>query len=127
MAEEKRPISGEEFVAMIGAVYEQIRAMRQNSDYVVNQPQMDKFDELLAYFVKKTAEYEEDNIQSISLEPIDECGGLTAHFLVFSVNGEEAVQEFCKVVSYCSAFDIDSIADEGICISVTVPRVFVKK
>lgn len=127
MANERRPLTDEEFVAMVGAVYEQVRRTKRNSDYVVNQPQMDKFNEILAYFARKAAEYEGDEIQSISLEPIDECGDLTARFLVFSVNGEEAIQEFCKIISYCSAFDIDSIVPEGICISITVPRVFVEK
>lgn len=127
MTEEKRPISDEEFVAMVGAIYEQIRSARQNSDYVVNQPQMDKFDELMTYFVKKTAEYEGDRIQSVSLEPIDESGDLTAYFLVFSVDGEANVQEFCKVISCCSSVGIESIVPEGVRISVTVPHVFVKK
>lgn len=127
MTYKQQPMSDEEFAVMVGAAYEQIRSMRRNSDYVVNQPQMDKFDELLTYFAKKTAEYDSDEIERISLEPVDERGDLSAHFLVFNVGGEADVQEFCKVISYCSAFCVNSVIPEGIRISVTVPDVFVKK
>lgn len=126
MDEKIHSMSDEDFVAAVGEVYNQINLIRNSSDYVVNQPQMDKFDELLAFFVKKAGEFG-DEIQEISLNPVDECGGITARFLVFNVNGAENVQEFCKVISYCSAFGIDSVLPEGVCISCTVPNVFVKK
>lgn len=126
MDENIHSMSDEEFAAAVYEVYNQINLVKKSSDYVVNQPQMDKFNELIDFFVKKAAEFG-DEIQEIRANPVEEVGDVTVQFLVFSVNGEEAVQEFCKVVSYCSAFGIESVHPEGICISCTVPNVFVKK
>lgn len=125
MAKEKDThLSDEDFVAQIGAVYEQVHEARKNDEYVVNQPQMEKFDELLRFFVRKASEFG-DKITKVNVDPINSSGCLTAHFIVLCVSGSE-VAEFCKVMSYCSSFDIGSVRPDGITISCAVPDVYVR-
>lgn len=63
------------------------------------------------------------NVEPIGLSPKEEHDGVTATFVVFDIYGDD-VQQYCKVMSYASAITIDGTED-GICISVTIPEVFV--
>lgn len=117
-------MTDEQFVRELGSLYEKVMELRKNEDYVVNQAQMDKFVEVLTFFTKATKKGH-GKVESIDLKPKEEHGGLTATFVVFDVYGEEEVQKFSKVISYASAVTIDGTSD-GICISLTIPNVFVK-
>lgn len=111
------------FIKKFGQIYEQVMKLRKNEDYVVNPIQMDRFLDLVQFFIRKAEEYG-DKVEVEKTEPKQEFGGVTATFLVFGVNGDE-VREFCKVLKYCSAISIDAVED-GVAISCTVPGVFVK-
>lgn len=106
------------------SLYAKIMSIRNDDDYVVNQPQMDKLNEAIAFFAD-AAKKNDGSIDPINLYPCEEHGGVTAKFLIFDVYGEET-QEFAKIVSYTSALSIDP-TKEGIAISITIPNVFVKK
>lgn len=125
MPETNKPLTDEEYVARIGSMYDKILSLREDSDYVVNQPQMDKLVELLDYFIMK-AKALDGVVQPVNLKPAETFGGVTAHFLVFDTHGED-VQKFCKVLSYCSAIGIDSLENGDVCIDCTVPNIFVPK
>lgn len=112
------------FIRKFGQVYESVMKLRQNEDYVVNAVQMDRFLDLVQFFIRKSKEYG-DKVEVEKAEPKQEFGGVTATFVVFAVSGEE-VREFCKVLKYCSAISIDSVED-CVAISCTVPNVFVRK
>lgn len=111
------------FIKKFGQVYDAVMKLRKNEDYVVNPVQMDRFLDLVQFFIRKAEEYG-DKVEVEKTEPKQEFGGVTATFLVFGVNGDE-VREFCKVLKYCSAISIDAVED-GVAISCTVPGVFVK-
>lgn len=111
-----------EYVKHITKLYGEVLNLRKNDDYVVNQVQMDKFVEVLDFFMN-AARKSNGNVEPIDLSPKEEHGGVTATFIVFDICGED-VQQYCKVMSYASAISIDGTED-GVCISVTIPNVFV--
>lgn len=113
-----------EYIKRITQLYGAVLSLRKDDDYVVNQPQMDKFVEVLDFFMNEARE-NHGKIEPVNLSPKEEHGGVTATFIVFDIYGED-IQKFCKVMSYTSAITIDGTED-GICISVTVPEVFVQK
>jgi len=114
----------EKFVRKIGHIYEKVMNLRDNDDFVVNQEQMDKFVEVLNFFYD-TANNLNGELEPIRLEPKEENGGVTATFLLFDIYGEN-IQRFSKIIGYTSGITIESTVD-GVCISVTVPGVFIPK
>ncbi len=111
-----------EYVKRISQLYSAILNLRDDEDYAINQPQMDKLIEVLEFFMN-AAQNSNGKVEPISLVPKEEHGGVTATFIVFDIYGDD-IQRYCKVMSYTSAITIDGTED-GICISVTVPEVFV--
>lgn len=125
MSNTNRPMTDEAYVAHIGRLYQHILALRKDSDYVINQPQMDRLVELLDYFIKK-AKVLDGEVERVDLKPAQVNGDVVAQFPVFDSHGDD-VPKFCKVLSYCSAIGIDAMVDGTICIACTVPNVFVPK
>lgn len=115
-------LNNEEYVKRLGQLYEKVLSLRDDDNYVINQPQMDKLIEVLNFFLD-AAQKCNGKVEPVKLTPRAEHGGVTATFLVFDIYGED-IQKYCKVMSYTSAITIDA-TDEGICMSVTVPEVFV--
>lgn len=111
-----------EYVKRITQLYSTILSLRKDDNYAINQPQMDKLIEVLDFFMN-IARKSNGKVEPVSLLPREEHGGVTATFIVFDIYGED-IQNYCKVMSYTSAITIDGTED-GICISVTVPEVFV--
>lgn len=119
-------MNDEEFVRRLGQIYEKVMELRRDEDYEVNQPQMDKLIQLYRFF-KDKEHSPEDKVEGLDLVPREECAGITANFLVFSLNGPEQVQAFCNVLQYCSAFDVDVVDGNKVSIGCTIPDVFVPR
>lgn len=115
-------LTNEEYVKRLGQLYEKVLSLRDDDNYVINQPQMDKLIEVLNFFLD-AAQKCNGKVEPVKLTPRAEHGGVTATFLVFDIYGED-IQKYCKVMSYTSAITIDA-TEYGICMSVTVPEVFV--
>ena len=113
------------FVKKFGEIYEEVLALRDNEDYVVNPVQMDRFLDLINYFMDRASEYDEDYVEIEKPEKKQEFGGVTATFVVFSLSGNDQVKEFCKAIKYCSAISVDVVDGYKVRISCTVPDVFV--
>lgn len=122
MSEEIKTMSNEEYVRRLGSLYAEVLSLRKDSDYAVNQPQMDKLVEVLEFFLD-AARRLNGNVEPVRLVPRQEHGGVTATFVVFDIIGDD-ILKFCDVMRHTSAITIDGTED-GICISVTVPEVFV--
>lgn len=114
-------------VGEYGRLYNRIMALRKDSDYVVNAKQMDKFLDLVQYFLKKSRGATDSKVDPNGFSPKECHGGVTATFIVFDLMGNPEVLEFCKVLKYCSAVSIDSMDNGMISISCTVPDIFVHK
>lgn len=117
-------LTNEEYLARLGKLYDKIMSIRKDSDFIVNQVQMDRLVNILSFFMD-ASENLDGKVEPLKLVPREEHGGVTATFLVFDLY-EEGVKRFCDVMQYASAITIDSTED-GVCISVTVPNVFVHK
>lgn len=117
-------MTNDEYVARLGVLYGKILSLRKDEDYVINQPQMDKLVQVLDFFIDE-AKRQDGKIEPVRLTPREEHSGVTATFLVFDIYGD-TIQRFCDVMRHTSAITIDS-CEEGICISCTVPEVFVHR
>lgn len=118
-------LTNEEYVRRLGILYNKVLSLRRDEDYIVNQPQMEKLVALLEFFLDM-AEDLDGKVEPVELKPREEHGGVTATFLVFDLY-EEKVTRFCDVMRGCSAIGIDTTIDGEVCISCTVPDVFVHK
>lgn len=120
MGSAKYDLTGE-----FGKVYAAILAMRKDSDYVVDPKQMDKFLDLVSFFCHKADEEPGDFVDVKNCHPKEENGDVTATFQVFDIWGDE-VSRFCEVLKECSVVAIDPGPGDKVCISCTVPGVFVR-
>lgn len=116
----------QDFVGQYGRLYNKILSLRKDSDYVVNPLQMDRFLDLVRFFLIKSKDSTDSEVDPYGFKPKECHGGVTATFIVFDIYGDE-VPEFCKVLKHCSAVTIDCIGDSMIQISCTVPNVFIHK
>ena len=117
----------QDFVGKFGQLYNKVMALRKNEDYVVNPIQMDRFLDLVQFFIRKSKDASESSVETANFQPKECHGGVTATFIVFDLGGSDEVQEFCKVLKHCSAVSIDVVDDYKVSISCTVPNVFVRK
>lgn len=118
-------MTNEEFVRRFSILYNELRNLRKNTDYIINKPQLDKLT-AIAEFFRDAAKKQGGKVKFEKLEPRDERGGVTAEFVVFDVHGED-VQRFCEVMKACSAIGIDAKTTGEVCIGCTVPNVFILK
>ena len=105
-----------------GKLYESIKNLRDNDEFMINQKQMEKLFEVTEFFNKIAGE-SGGKVEPLKLVPNEEHGGVTATFIVFDMYGER-LEEFKKIVQHLSALTIDSTTDNEVCISITVPNVF---
>lgn len=117
-------MSDEEFVRRMGQIYNNLLKIQKDEDYVINQPQMEKFCDIYG-FLLETVKKCGGKVDKSVLVPREECGGINAYFTVLDIWGD-SVKKFCDVMQHASAFSIDSTND-GICLSITVPNVFIPK
>lgn len=114
-----------DFLRKIAIICSETIASRNNDDYVVNKPQMEKFCKAVDFFQKFVADCNGE-LDPIRLEPKNEGGYLTAYAYVFDISGENA-RKLCEIISYTSAITIDALGNGKVCISLTVPNVYVEK
>lgn len=115
-----------EYLKSFGKLYEKVISLRNDDNFLINEKQIEKFFEVYEFFSKATDDSETARVEPIKLIPREEHGGITATFVVFDMYGND-IEEFKKIVQYLSAITIDATEDGEICISVTVPNVFVPK
>lgn len=118
-------MTNEEYVRRLGILYNKVLSLRKDSDYIVNQPQMEKLVAVLEFFLDMADELE-GKVEPVQLSPKEEHGGVTATFLVFDLYGDK-IPRFCDVMRGCSAIGIDANTNGEVCISCTIPEVFVHK
>ena len=118
-------ISNEDLICFAFNALKKELSGRNDEDYEVNQPQMDKYIELYRFFFRVSKEFH-GVIEPIKYSPKEEHGDIVVHFnLIYLFDG--SVQEFSRVMSYASAFDISATLDGVVCMSIKVPNIFKKK
>lgn len=118
-------MTNEDYIQRLNILYNKVLSFRKDTDYIVNQPQMDKLIAVLEFFLDAAKELD-GRVEPVKLKPKEEHGGVTATFLVFDLY-EQKVLRFCEVMKACSAITIDTTSEGDVCISCTVPDVFVHK
>lgn len=118
-------MNDEEFLRRFGTLYYEALSRQKDSDYVVNQPQMDKFIKLVRFFDEEIKRLG-GRADPIELSPRMVHGGLTVMFFLYDLSGEK-VQEFCETLSACSAVGIEAQTSGEVCLSCTVPNIFVRR
>lgn len=118
-------MTNEKYVQRLSILYNKVLALRQDADYIVNQPQMDKLIAVLDFFLDAANDLD-GKVDPVTLKPKEEHGGVTATFLVFDLY-DQKVLRFCEVMKACSAITIDTTSEGEVCISCTVPNVFIHK
>lgn len=114
-----------DFEKRIWELYEREMQSRDNADYVVNKPQMQKLIDAYGFFEKLAIECGGE-IEPFRIVAKEVNGGVTAYFRVFHIYGEN-IQRFSDIIRNVSALSIDSLTDGTVCLSMTVPRVFQHK
>ena len=114
-----------DFLAFLGRLYEQELNRCRNEDYEVNPIQMDRFLTLLHFLESKVNPEYDEGIEPFHLEAKEVCGGFSAKFCVFDLSGDE-IPVFAEMLSWCSAVGIDATTESQICISITMPDIFVR-
>lgn len=118
-------VNNEDFVRRFGALRDEVFKTRRDSDYLINESQMTKFEKLVKFFIEEV-ERLEGKVEDIRIRPKEEHGELTVTFPTYDAHGDK-VREFCEAMCGCSAFSIDPITDDSIEVSCTVPNVFVRR
>ena len=117
-------MTNEEYVRRIGIMYEKILKLCKSSDYIANQPQMEKLVNIYKLFLE-IAEDGFDEVEPYLTDPKEKHGGVTAYFVALDIYGD-MVKRFTDAISECSAVGIDVVNDR-VCISCTVPDCFVPR
>lgn len=127
MSEDKMTgiIADEEYLRRVGLYYRHIMELRKDSNYVVNQPQMDKLIKVLDFF-EDAAKSLGGEVEKVSIVPSQTSGDVTAYYPVFYIHSE-MVERYCDAMRGCSAISIDPTDSGEVCFSCTVPKVFIHK
>lgn len=123
----KQNPTDEEFVAALGKMYREMIESRDPKDYSVNRVQMQKLIDLQNFFIELQKEMKDGSVELEELDPRALVGGVTAKYIIVDLSMDQ-VQKFADAIRGCSAISIEPIidGDGAVCISCTVPDVFVK-
>jgi hypothetical protein len=115
----------DEALAQFGREYLRQLSESNDDDYEINTEQKNKFLAVVLFFYQNVKKYG-GKIDPIQLIPRAQSGDITAYFKVFYI-GEKDINLFGNIIKSASALSIDATNKGEVCISVTVPNVFVKK
>ncbi len=96
-----------------------------DEDYRINPEQWTKMLDAVSFFNDYVKE-KEGKLEPCRLQPKMQHGGITAYSRCFDVTASD-VQQFAKAISCASAITIDTMLSGEVCISLTIPNVFVRK
>lgn len=118
-------LTDEEFGRLVGEVYNEYYDKLDDNDFEINRPQWMKMLRVLGYFFN-LAKKSNGAVEPCDVQPKAQHGGVTAYFTVMDLKAED-IPQFCEMLQNTSAITIDATDDGRICISVSIPHVFVKK
>ena len=106
-------------------IYEELMRERKNEDYVINNIQMQKMIDAYNFFTKIAKEHH-GIMEPFRIVPKEEHGYVTGHFPLFYLDRND-IKLFTEVTDYMSAISIDATTDGIVCISFTIPNIFVRR
>ena len=117
-------MSDYEFAKQFQDEFDRQMASLNNDDFIVDPAQQEKLWAVVFQFSKLIKEIG-GRIDCYELIPKMQHGGVTATFPIIGLSGK-SVRDFCAALSEASAVSMDA-TDEGVCVSVTIPFVFIQK
>ena len=96
-----------------------------DEDFTLNPPQALAFSTLVCR-LKALAQKTDGTVEPIHLVPRLGYGDVTAYLPLLALQGEE-VHKLCCALRCATAVTVDALIDGNICISITVPDVFIEK
>lgn len=120
-----RLLSDEAFLRKYGEEYLKVLAESSDNDYEINRTQWTKLLMILKYF-SDFADRNGGSVEPCEIMPREEHGGVTAYFTVLDLK-EKDIVKFCQMIALSNAITIDATTDGRVCISLSVPNVFVRK
>jgi len=115
-----------DFIARLGKEYLDMLAEANNADFVADNAQATKLRNVVAFLSRIAQLNDIDADIEVQCEPKERHGYINAIFTVFDLSGEQ-VEEFASLIESATAFDVDSLNDGRVCLSITIPNVFVEK
>jgi hypothetical protein len=113
-----------EFAKQFQDEFDRRMAALHDENFIVDPAQQQKLLAIVLQFYRLTKEIG-GRIDDYELIPRMQHGGVTATFPIVDLSGK-SVRDFCNALAEASAISMDA-ADDGVCISVTVPYVFIEK
>lgn len=120
-----RLLSNEEYLRKYGEKYLEILNEANDDNYEINRTQWTKLLMILKYF-NDFADRNGGSVEPCEIMPREEHGGVTAYFTVLDLR-EKDITKFCQMLMMSNAITIDATTDGRVCISLSVPDVFVRK
>ena len=114
-----------EFLRMVGQLYEYALSRENDDDYILNMPQYLKLVEAQAFFTR-LAEANDGTVETVRLSPRERCAGLEAQFLVLDLKPGD-LPGFFRVLQYSTGLCLEAKTTGEVCMSMTIPDVFIKR
>ena len=114
-----------EFLRMVGQLYEYALSRENDDDYILNMPQYLKLVEAQAFFTR-LAEANDGTVETVRLSPRERCAGLEAQFLVLDLKPGD-LPGFFRVLQYSTGLCLAAKTTGEVCMSMTIPDVFIKR
>ena len=114
-----------EFLRMAGQLYEYALSRENDDDYILNMPQYLKLVEAQAFFTR-LAEANDGTLETVRLSQRERCAVLEAQFLVLDLKPGD-LPGFFRVLQYSTGLCLDAKTTGEVCMSMTIPDVFIKR
>lgn len=111
-------------LSMVTTLYKDYMETEKDYDFVINETQYDKMMSIHRQFEKYALELNGE-VEPLQLCPREEVGNVTAKFHVIDFYGER-LKRLIDILKDISVIGID-VEEDRICISITIPNVFVRK
>ena len=118
-------LSDEEFFRVFGEVYDEYISSKKDEDYEINPPQWFKLLRVIKYFID-LSKANNGKVEPCTLMPRLEHGGVTAYFRVLDFKVRD-IPTLCEMLTQVSSITIDATTDGYVCVSVSVPNVYIEK
>ena len=106
-------------------IVDSLESQRSNDDYIVNKLQMTHYLNLLEIIQNQIDEFGGE-FEVEPLQPKSTVGHITAYLNYVDLFAS-GVHKFCDEFKYCGALTIEPTSNNMICISLTMPNLFIKK
>lgn len=128
MGEEKFDLD-REIMKFAMSMYKEALSEESDSDYEMNPPQMEVFIKTVKYFKDLIEPKYGESVEYEVRSPKEQNGYITVEMELIDFTGEkDKIEEFCKIVSESSSFDVYPVkSGRFMRIGLVIPDLYIKK